>query len=433
MDGLTHLEIYGNEFACAFRMIGPFCQSMDTGPSTPAVSISKDVTENSHPGRRTKAATIEGLLGNSNEVVQNTAKKVHVLAGIRWLSSLHVLIYLPLRGTIAVKNLAELAGVHEKELVRVVRLTATCGFLQETEPGKVSHTLLSNQFISQCRFKDTSIFLAESGIPRALWRSPMERDSTRPCEGEHTLSKACRMGPAMWRQWAAFLQCTEHFDHRVTEFLTRLDWTSVGDCCIVENARVLSDLYPALQIIVQVEAISSDPGRPQAPQAGIASFETYNPQITIQNRPLGTPQPVTDAAAYILHLPPTACGSARSIVMMELHAYCTVLSRNRGGMLIATARMLPPPGTVDQEIEALARTRDLTCWQLGLDRDPEVSEVVDLVGSVGDAHGRLVVVDQPRTRDNVPVALAIKYQSWSDLDTVLEPKVFWNSVHLAYP
>ncbi|KAJ5898532.1 hypothetical protein N7504_008820 [Penicillium tannophilum] len=440
MNSITQLEIYANELACAAQSIVTYCQNADIASSGPQLSISKDAPEQFHQGRRkilANVAKIQVLLEDSEDFVQRMAKEIQMLASVQWLSSLQVLICLPLGVNLAIKNLAQLAGVQETALARVVRMTASRGFLQEPQPGQIMHTSLSSRFVSHRRFRDATMFLAECCTPSALHMKPAVQHPTTadvPRESGYSLAfptsvpftKACSMAPKLQRQWSAFLHYTGHFDKRFTEVLTRLDWANLGDSCIVETgaqstetARALSELYPALQILVQTDASNLDLGRPLAPQVEIPSLEAYNPRINVQTRALGTPQTVVDAAAYILHLPSSACGSSRPIVLMDLQAYCAILAANRRAMLIVTARMLPPPGTVDREIETLARMRDLTLFQLGVDRDPEVAEVVDLVGSVGDSQGRLVVVDQLQARNNLTVALAIKYQGWLDLDAAL--------------
>ncbi|KAJ5769695.1 hypothetical protein N7520_004254 [Penicillium odoratum] len=440
MNSITQLEIYANELACAARSIVAHCQNADIVSSGPQFSIHEDAPEQIHQNRRkilANVAKIQVLLGDSEDFLQRMAMEIQMLANVQWLSSLQVLICLPLGGTLAIKDLAQLSGVQETELARVLRLTASRGFLQEPQPGHIMHTRLSSRFVSHRRFRDATTFLADCVTPSALRMKSTVQHSTTvgiPRESGYQLAfstsvpfaKACSLAPRLQRQWTAFLQYTENFDKRITEVLTRLDWGNLGDTCIVETgaqstetARLLSELYPALQILVQIEASNSISAREPAPQLEIPELEAYNTRITVQTRVLGTPQPVVDAAAYILHLPSSACGSSRPIVLNDLQAYCAILSGCRHTMLIVTARMLPPPGTVDREIEALARMRDLTLFQLGVDRDPEVAEVVDLVGSVGDSQGRLVVVDRLKARNHVTVALAIKYQGWSELDAVL--------------
>ncbi|KAA8646589.1 hypothetical protein EYZ11_006296 [Aspergillus tanneri] len=436
MNSIVQLETYANELSCAARSLVAHCQNANISSTGPQLRIPEDAPRSIHQDRQKilgSLAKLQVLLRGPDDFLQQMALQIQMLASVQWLSSLQVLVCLPLAGSLALKDLAQLAGVPETQLSRVIRLTASGGFLQEPQPGQIRHTPLSTVFVSQRRFRDATMFLAECCTPSALRMAstmhPHVGSSAEvPCASAYSLAfstsvpflKACSSTPKLQRQWSAFLQYTGDFEEKVTEVLSRLDWAHLGDCCIVESgaqsaetAKVLSELYPGLQIIVQTETRSSDSAHPPA------SLEAYNPRITLQTRALGMPQPVLDAAAYILRLPPSSWESGRSLVLMELQSYCTILAANRRAMLILTARMLPQPGTVDREIETIARMRDMILFQLGAERDPEVSEVVDLVGSVGDAQGRLVIVDRLRARNNLAVALAVKYQGWSELDGVL--------------
>lgn len=82
-------------------------------------------------------------------------------------------------------------------------------------------------------------------------------------------------------------------------------------------------------------------------------------------------------------------------------------------MLVLAMQLLPDPGSVDASFEAVARTRDLTLFQLANERDLEVSEVEELIKGIGDWRGRLTVVNRARGRNNAIVALGIKLEACS--------------------
>lgn len=248
MNSITQLEIYASELACAAQSIVTYCQNADITSSGPQLSISEDAPEQFHQDRRkilANVAKIQVLLEDSEDFVQKMAKEIQMLASVQWLSSLQVLICLPLGVNLAIKNLAQLAGVQETALARVVRMTASRGFLQEPQPGQIMHTPLSSRFVSHRRFRDATMFLAECCTPSALHMKPAVQHPTTadvPPESGYSLAfptsvpftKACSMAPKLQRQWSAFLHYTGHFDKRFTEVLTRLDWAKLGDSCIVE-------------------------------------------------------------------------------------------------------------------------------------------------------------------------------------------------------
>lgn len=125
-------------------------------------------------------------------------------------------------------------------------------------------------------------------------------------------------------------------------------------------------------------------------------------------------QCVHHAAVYILHLssllPRVPARSVPDRIIAELRAHIGVL-RSSSAMLVLIAQVLPEPGTVDRDIEAVARLRDLSFLQLANEHEIEMLELVNLVNSVKDGLGQLVLTNRHRGRSPVTVALEIRYQS----------------------
>ena len=200
----------------------------------------------------------------------------------------------------------------------------------------------------------------------------------------------------------------------------------------------LADLYPALHFIVQM----SEPGSsghvsrqlmsnrwPLATPTSLGGASTPSPKpgetrqqlstrITVQQRAPGTPQSVYDAAVYILRLPSRSPGvpshSLPTRIIAELRAHIGVLRASSCATLVLTARLLPEPGTVGPDVEAIARLRDLSLLQLANEREIEIMELMDMLNSVKDSIGRLVLVNKLRSRDNATVALEVRYQAYAD-------------------
>lgn len=79
-----------------------------------------------------------------------------------------------------------------------------------------------------------------------------------------------------------------------------------------------------------------------------------------------------------------------------------------------TARLLPEPGSVDADIEGLARVRDLSLLQLANEREMEIGELMDILDSVRDSMGKLVLVNKLCGRGNAMVALEVRYQAFAE-------------------
>jgi hypothetical protein len=62
----------------------------------------------------------------------------------------------------------------------------------------------------------------------------------------------------------------------------------------------------------------------------------------------------------------------------------------------------------------MARLHDLSRLQLANEREMEMGELVEMVNSVHDGMGRLVVVNKLRSRKSATVALGVKYQAYTD-------------------
>lgn len=144
-----------------------------------------------------------------------------------------------------------------------------------------------------------------------------------------------------------------------------------------------------------------------------------NLRITVQERAPGALQTVRDAAVYILRLPAPSPGvSSHALstrILAELRAHLGLLRANTSITLILVPRLLPEPGTVDPDVEATARLRDLSRLQLANEREMEMEELVAIVNSVHDSMGWLVVVNKLRSHNSATVALGVKYQAYADM------------------
>lgn len=173
--------------------------------------------------------------------------QVEIIACLRWLCEFQILVCIPLELSVPIKDVADLSGVPESQLRRVIRLTATYGFLDEPQPSLVAHTPLSAQFIADQSFVDAAMFLADSAAPTALQMALATQcfgASQRPSESAYNLALntikpfhvACQERPKLSRQWSAYLQHAAglHRDEEVVELLPQLNWLNLSNACIVE-------------------------------------------------------------------------------------------------------------------------------------------------------------------------------------------------------
>lgn len=69
---------------------------------------------------------------------------------------------------------------------------------------------------------------------------------------------------------------------------------------------------------------------------------------------------------------------------------------------------------MDPDVEGMARLRDLSLLQLANEREMETSELTDILASARDSIGRLVVVNELRSRNNAIIALEVRHQAYAD-------------------
>ena len=171
--------------------------------------------------------------------------KNQLLACLKWLGEFQVLACIPLSGNIRSKEVADLVGVPEMQLCRVVRMMATAGFLQEPRPGHVAHTALSAPFVTNLSFLDATMFLAETAVPTAMhMATATQRDDhpVSPSDSPYSLAfktsqsfhSACVEQTRLQRQWTAYRRCAGDMDDSITDLLGRLNWHSLGSACIVD-------------------------------------------------------------------------------------------------------------------------------------------------------------------------------------------------------
>lgn len=169
--------------------------------------------------------------------------------------------------------------------------------------------------------------------------------------------------------------------------------------------RGLADMHPGLRFIVQISNPTSNIPVNQLISPFDRELEISN-RITVTNRVLGTRQIITDAAIYILHLP-----SSLSAIFAELQVHLAALRATGAVMLILTTRVLPKPGSMpDPEVETVARSRDISLLQLANEAEIEMIKLLELIDTVRDSVGKLVVTNKLRSRNSLIVALVVEHQ-----------------------
>lgn len=206
-----------------------------------------------------------------------------------------------------------------------------------------------------------------------------------------------------------------------------------GPAAAAGAVLALAESHPALRFVVQTTDAAPPPSAtatvsatsatasatsasaaPTPPSHSTSHSHNHNHNhhhnVRMCQRAHGAPQTITDAALYLVRVPANIPGPIRPRIAAELRAHLPVLQAQRGALLILTSPLLPEPGTVSRQTELLARVRDLARLQLVGSGLLTLQELVELVGSIHDAHGGLVVVKQLHAPNSAFVGLGLRYQ-----------------------
>lgn len=367
-----------------------------------------------------------------------------------------VLACIPQGESVSFEDISHLVGVPETQLRRVLRTAATFGFLKEPQPGKIGHSTLSTAFVTDPSLLDAVMFMASTSLPAALQMPAGTKrfgDSTSCSETAYNISSdssdrfsaACESRPQMQRQWLAFwrhatgevdddlaellpsLQCAPRLrggSGRLVEVRARANTRLFGiymlKCTLQIGARSITQAaaivkqYPSLQVTVQMED-SESPVAHASRVPCIMGQIAHDGRLAIQRRAMGTPQPVHDAVVYVLRLTTLAAesdGLRKKRIQNELHLLIQILKKNSSATVVLTSGLLPDLGTAGPKIEARARLRDLTLFQLTNQKELELAEAIKILNGVGDDTGHLVLVGRHCSPTSGDLALELKYRSF---------------------
>lgn len=256
-DILDQLEDEINVLAAAGRALIAHCrnvpQDVATGGSLRFPKKSRippdrafDDARESRRSILSQVSRIQVLLQEPADFLQQLAKQNQMLACLRWLGEFQIIAFIPLDGSAATGDVADIAGVPEDQLARVVRMTATAGFLRQPEPDQVAHTALSAAFVEQHSLLDAALFFSEVAAPSALHMAAATQHygrSRRPDETAYNIafkttspfSCVAQQRLRLQRQWPAYLRyCAGGAKRDFLDIISQYNWGSLGSATVVE-------------------------------------------------------------------------------------------------------------------------------------------------------------------------------------------------------
>ncbi|KAE8324413.1 hypothetical protein BDV39DRAFT_118948 [Aspergillus sergii] len=432
---LTDLETCAEEISTAARTLARDAHSG---------GYSSGLPDHLRPVQRTliaNASQVLALASQPADLVRQLALYNQLLACLRWLGEFQVLACIPLDEPVPFEDVADIAGVPECRLRRLVRPLFTIGFLCEPSPGHVAHSVLSKQFVTQPALLDAILFMSETLAPsastmgtqtRRFGASEQAEDSAwNLAVGSDSPFAAClQQRPKVKRQLGAYLSyVSSSIDAAVEDTLTQMNWQNLGMATVVHVgaqspslAVALAPQFPSLRFLVQTEAKTESGGhRPCLDDHGISALKLANiplhlrARITWGTRLSTATQPVLDAAVYLISIPsPSPQSPAMEIttrVAQALKAHVEVLRNNSDARLILTLPMSSATRSMDAAARAAVSLSDLSLLQLTNGGSLNMGEIRDLLRSRSDG---LVVMREVRSPTNAVIAFEIQYRVDND-------------------
>lgn len=325
------------------------------------------------------------LATDPKEYLDHLAGNNQVLVAIRWLVHLNVLEHIPMANGISYDEIAAAAGVPEAQLKSVTRMAMTSGFLQESEPGHLSHSRFSALLVKDQGFMDWARFLTEYSVPSAFkfpeatrqWGTTEAKDQTAfslAMNKQMSFFDYLREEPGMAKVFSSYMRNVAStdgikFDHLVCGF----DWTALPPGALVADVGgsrghasiALAKEFPQLHFLVQdlPETIAGAEDSLCSEDAAVSA------RIKFAKHDFFGPQSV-EADVYLLRMiihdwPDNDAAE----ILMHLRA---ALKKPNARILIMDT-VLPQPATIGALEERKLRVRDLTMMQVfnAKEREPE--------------------------------------------------------------
>ncbi|CAK1362398.1 unnamed protein product [Cercospora beticola] len=258
--------------------------------------------------------------------------------------------------------------------------------------------------------------MADATRHNAEQKQPQLSSFQLDSQHSRSLSAACEEGSRLRRELEAFQNIQDDLvDGGTAAVLLSLDWAKLRGATVVEvgaksitTAYALAEKASELQVVIQLQETAA---RQHPTSNGMtATPQTVNARVQVRERSRGAPQPVQDAAVYVLHLPGTSLtassSSLREQILRELRAHFNVLRVNRSATLILVARLLPGAGQhFEQDPAAAALVQDLLLMQMTNEREWDLEMLTELLDEVSDASGRMVITHNHSSREKHSAAV----------------------------
>lgn len=234
--------------------------------------------------------------------------------------------------------------------------------------------------------------------------------------------------PEMTKQFAGYMKNVQksegtHIRHLVSGY----DWESLGNALVVDvgySPKVMSKATNRLQVggstcsssialataFPNLRFVVEDlPETVENSKNFLAPLpESLQSRITTCGHNFFTPQPLKSAQIYLLRMILHDWPAAEAVTILKNHL--DVLKSNPSARLLIMDTVLPVPGSISRNEEALLRVRDLAMVQAFNSKERELSEFEDLFAQTKDQDGGLAMKRTFKPTGSVMTIIEVAYE-----------------------
>ncbi|KAI5369172.1 putative O-methyltransferase domain, S-adenosyl-L-methionine-dependent methyltransferase [Septoria linicola] len=356
---------------------------------------------------RSSARELERIFVQPGEFLLQLAVSQQLLVCIHWLCYFNIVAAVPTNPeeTISYTELAQTADVPFATMKSVVRMAMIFGFFRETSDGKIQHTTLSSAFATDPNVYNWLMYMAKETAPTvAHFVKATERwpNSENKSETAYSLSRGTNLSffdhinlvPERANEFGTYMksQAANKKGTSVDLLAEGFDWASLGKTTVVDvgggggDASIsLAEKFCLLDFVVQDLPTAIATAQQRISQQSIE----LSTRVVCQEHNFFDRQPVSGAAVYLLRMilhdwPDSECVK----ILKRLSA-----AMGPEGRIVIMDMVLPRPGTVPLELEAVLRQKDLVMKQNFNAKERELEEWEALMAKAGL---RIVAVKTPR-------------------------------------
>ncbi|KAG4255282.1 hypothetical protein FPRO04_03815 [Fusarium proliferatum] len=353
------------------------------------------------------ATQVKRLVHDPHSFLTELAAQQQQYHCIAWLCHFNILSNIPQPPeSIAYSDVATKTQVPLSKLQSVARMAMTTGLLSETKDGKLSHNILSAQFVTNVHMKTQLLHIVNQTVPlmtgliQATWKwgetSATNETAYNIIHGtELSFFEHLKTRPDLNEGFQAYMKCraVSHTGSNVEHLLNAFDWKALGQAQVVDiggssgsTCIMLATAFPLLNLVIEdlPEPIDNAKTRLSELPSDIKS------RIEIKAYDFFTPQPVKNADVYLLRTILHDWPDADAIKIIQgIGAAMGPSSR-----LLIMDMVLPKPGSGSVTFEAALRQKDLTMIQCFNAQEREVEEWKALL-TKADPRLKIQAIERP--------------------------------------